>query len=93
MLSTKPLMMRWLLRAAGGQTDRAAGIEKLRLVAEKGHYLAPFARLLLAVAALRDRDVNRGRDLLAGLAREFPHNPLYRQELALLGAAAQGGAH
>lgn len=94
-LSTKPLMVRWFLRAAGGETDRALGMERLRLVAAKGHYLAPFARLLLAVAALRDHDVNRGRDLLAGLTREFPQNPLYRQELVLLGetAPAQGGAH
>ncbi len=93
MLSIKPLMVRWFLRAAGGETDRAVGMGKLRLVAEKGHYLAPLARLLLAVAALRDHDLNRGRDLLAGLTREFPRNPLYRQELALLGAPAQGGAH
>jgi hypothetical protein len=65
----------------GAQTDRALGLEKLRLTAEKGHYLAPFARLLLAVAALRDHDTNRARDLLAGLVREFPGNSLYAQEL------------
>ncbi len=82
MLSVKPAPLRWLLRLGGGQTDGRLGIEKLRLTAEKGHYLAPFARLLLAVAALRDRDKPRARDLLAGLAREFPNNPLYTQELA-----------
>lgn len=81
-LSVKPAPVRWLLRLAGGQIDRALGIEKLRLTAEKGHYLAPFARLLLAVAALRDHDTGRARNLLAGLAREFPNNPLYTQELA-----------
>jgi hypothetical protein len=84
MLSVKPAPLRWLLRLGGGQTDRSVGMEKLRLTAEKGHYLAPFARLLLAVAALRDRDKTRARDLLAGLAREFPNNPLYMQELASL---------
>jgi len=82
MLSVKPAPLRWLLRLGGGQTDRLLGMEKLRLTAEKGRYLAPFARLLLAVAALRDRDKTRARDLLAGLAREFPKNPLYTQELA-----------
>ena len=86
MLSIKPAPIRWLLRLGGGQTDRSLGLEKLRLTAEKGHYLAPFARLLLAVAALRDRDSSRARDLLAGLAREFPNNPLYAQELARLKA-------
>jgi hypothetical protein len=84
MLSVKPAPIRWLLRLGGGQTDRTVGMDKLRLTAEKGHYLAPFARLLLAVAALRDRDKGRARDLLAGLAREFPNNQLYVQELASL---------
>jgi predicted Zn-dependent protease len=39
---------------------------------------------MLAVAALRDNDRNRARQLLGGLAQEFPGNPLYRQELAKL---------
>ena len=93
MLSVKPLPLRWLLRLAGGETDRAVGIEKLKLAAEKGHYLAPFAKLLLAVAALRDHNTWRARTLLEGLVREYPHNPLYAQELARLqpGAAAAGG--
>jgi hypothetical protein len=83
-LSLKSTPVRWLLRLSGGQTQQALGIEKLRLTAEKGHYLAPFARLLLAVVALRDHDTDGARDLLGGLAREFPNNSLYSQELALL---------
>ena len=82
MLSVKPAPVRWLLRLAGGETDRTLGIEKLQITAQKGHYLLPFARLLLAVAALRDHDRNRARELLQELAREFPNNPLYSQELA-----------
>lgn len=81
MLSTKAAPVRWILRMRGAQTDRAVGLEKLRLTAAKGHYLAPFARLLLAVAALRDHDTNGARNLLAGLAIEFPGNSLYAQEL------------
>jgi len=38
---------------------------------------------MLAVAALRDSDPNRAREFLSELAREYPHNPLYLQELAL----------
>jgi hypothetical protein len=85
MLSLKAAPVRWILRMRGAQTDRALGLEKLRLTAEKGHYLAPFARLLLAVAALRDRDTNHAKDLLAGLVTEFPRNSLYAQELTGLG--------
>jgi hypothetical protein len=82
LLGTNPAPIRWLLRIGGAQTDKDQGIAKLRLTAEKGHYLAPYARLLLAVAALRDHDRAQARTLLAGLADEFPQNPLYRRELA-----------
>jgi hypothetical protein len=82
MLSVKPAPVRWLLRLGGGETDRALGIEKLRITADKGHYLAPFARLLLAVAALRDHAKDKARDILTALAKEYPHNPLYTQELS-----------
>jgi hypothetical protein len=91
MLSVKPLPLRWLLRLAGGETDRALGIEKLKLASEKGHYLAPFAKLLLAVAALRDHNTEGARALLDGLVREYPHNPLYTEELARLQPAAGAG--
>ena len=88
MLSVKPLVVRLLARIAGGKTDRDEGIEKLRLTAEKGRYLAPLARLMLAVAALRGGDRNKAHELLAGLASEFPRNPLYPRELARLDAGA-----
>jgi len=84
MLGLKPAPLRWLLKLGGGLTDRALGIEKLRVTAQKGRYLQPFARLLLAVAALRDHQTQRARELLAGLNREFPDNPLYSRELARL---------
>jgi len=74
--------VRWLLHLTGAQTDKQEGVERLRLTADKGHYLAPFARLLLAVAALRDQDRQTARSLLAGLASEFPGNHLYAKELA-----------
>ena len=80
-LSLKPAPVRWVLRIYGAQTDKDLGIQKLRLTAEKGHYLLPFAQLMLAVAALRDKDQNQARELLTGLARQFPNNTLYRREL------------
>jgi predicted Zn-dependent protease len=42
---------------------------------------------MLAVTALRDHDARRARELLAQLAREYPHNPLYAQEIARLDLA------
>jgi len=82
LLGSSSAPVRWVLRMTGAQTDKAGGVERLRLTADKGHYLAPFARLLLAVAALRDKDRQTARTLLAALATEFPRNQLYAQELA-----------
>ena len=82
LLGSTPAPVRWILRATGSQTDKDEGVKRLRLTAQKGYYLAPFARLLLAVAALRDKDKSTARTLLAGLATEFPRNDLYSKELA-----------
>jgi hypothetical protein len=82
LFSLKPAPVRWMLQAGGAQTDRDRGVEDLRLTAEKGRYLNPYARLLLAVAALRNKDLAQARGILSALAREFPHNRLYAQELA-----------
>ena len=84
LLGLKPAPVRWFLRLYGARTNKQEGIRKLELTAEKGHYLLPYARLMLAVAALRDNDHNRARELLANLAQEFPNNTLYRKELAKL---------
>ena len=81
-LSSAPV--RWFLRMGGAETNKDDGVAKLRLTAEKGRYLAPYARLLLAVAALRDHDRQTASRLLSGLADEFPQNQLYREELARL---------
>jgi hypothetical protein len=83
-LGVKSAPVRWMLSVTGSKVDKAEGIRELKLTAEKGHYLEPFARLLLAVAALRDKDKNKARELLAGLSKEFPKNGLYARELARL---------
>lgn len=84
LLSLNPAPVRWILHLYGMGTDKSYGIEELRLTAEKGHYLLPYARLLLAVAALRDGNRSEAEELLTGLATEFPDNPLYEVELARL---------
>jgi tetratricopeptide (TPR) repeat protein len=84
LLSLKPAPVRWILHFTGAETDRETGLARLRITAEKGHYLLPYARLLLAVAALRDKDRAQARTLLEGLAHDFPSNHLYTVELAKL---------
>ena len=84
LLSQKPAPVRWFLRLGGAQTDEDVGLQDLRLTAEKGHLLRPFARLLLAVAAVRAKDRKTARSLLLGLSQNFPQNTLYAKELARL---------
>jgi hypothetical protein len=81
LLSLKPAPLRALLWVTGSQVDREKGLENLRKTAQYGHYLAPFAKLLLAVAALRDNNRSLARELLTGLHNRFPDNPLYLSEL------------
>jgi hypothetical protein len=80
--------MRWILRVGGFSGDKQQGIAELRLVSEHGHYLAPYARILLAIAEIREKNPTAARQLFSQLRDEFPRNPLFTQELARLDAAA-----
>jgi len=79
--------VRWILRMGGMPADKQGGIADLQTTAEHGHYLAPFARILLAIAYVREKDKPRALQLLAGLRREFPANPLFPREIAHLQSA------
>jgi hypothetical protein len=76
--------VRWLVRLGGVSGDREAGIKELKVVASRGHYLAPFANILLAIAYVRDHDNRRAKELLASLRDQFPANPLFAKEIARL---------
>jgi hypothetical protein len=80
MLSLKFAPVRWLLDLTGAQTSREEGIRLLKLTAYQGYYLAPFARMMLAVAAIREGHKQEARDILTALSQEFPHNSLYTRE-------------
>jgi hypothetical protein len=78
--------IRWLVRLGGVSGDKKAGVNELKIVAERGHYLAPFANILLAIAYVRDHDNQHARELLAQLHDQFPANPLFQREIARLDA-------
>ena len=73
--------LRVLLRITGSNIDREKGLEQIQKTASHGYYLEPFAKLLLAVAALRDNKPARARELLGELRRRFPNNALYAREM------------
>ena len=86
LLSLKPAPLRLLLRLTGSRIDREKGLAQLEKTSLHGYYFEPFAKLLLAVAALRDNQRDRARELLSGLHDRFPDNELYARELARLTA-------
>ena len=78
--------VRWFLRLGGLSGDKKLGIAELQLTADHGRYLGPFARILLAIAYVREKDNAHARGVLAALRDEFPKNPLFAREIARLDA-------
>lgn len=76
--------VRWILRLGGVSGDKAGGIAELQTTAAQGHLLAPFARILLAIAYVREKDLPRARELLLSLQKDFPDNTLFDRELTRL---------
>jgi hypothetical protein len=76
--------VRWILRLGGINGDKEAGVAELQLTADHGRYLAPLARIMLAIAYVRDKDKPKARAILVSLHDEFPRNALFVRELARL---------
>jgi len=83
-IGSLPGTKKFFLGFAGIHGDKKAGIQQLEIAAEHGHYLRPFAKILLALAALREKQVEVARVQLKELVAEFPENPLFASELAKL---------
>jgi hypothetical protein len=76
--------VRWLMRLGGLPADKQGGIADLQLTAEHGRYLAPFPRILLAIAYVRDKNNAGALELLSSLHSQFPSNTLFPREMARL---------
>ena len=61
--------VRWILRMGGLPSDKQGGIADLQTTAEHGHYLAPFARILLSIAYVREKDKPAGAAVADLVAR------------------------
>jgi hypothetical protein len=85
-IGSLPAPVRWMMRLAGYAGDKDRGLAQLKLTAERGRLLAPLARILLGIAYLREGDRGHAREMLAGLNRDFPSNPLFAREIRRLDA-------
>ena len=85
-----PFFLRWFVRIEQVEGSKERAVEHLRIVAERGRYYGPFARVLLSVIALREKRPTEAEALLTGLCAEFPANPLFRKELERTRELARG---
>jgi len=90
-IGSLPGFKKFFLGFAGVHGDKKVGIQQLEIAADRGRYLRPFAKILLALAALREKKPDVARVQLTELVREFPENPLFASELAKLKGATISG--
>lgn len=82
LIGSLPFFVRWFVRMEGVEGDKRKAVETLTRVAERGRHLGPFARILLALIYLREKQPAASHAELLRLARDYPENPLFRKELA-----------
>ena len=80
LIGSLPFYVRWFVHFDGVNGSKDTGIQNLQLVARSGHYLRPFAKILLAMVYLREKQPHETEKLLASLTAEYPANPLLRKE-------------
>jgi hypothetical protein len=85
-IGSLPGIKRFMLHFKGIRGDKSGGMEQLKIAATRGRYLRPFAKIVLGLAALREKQTALARIELVELVAEFPENPLFIRELAKLDA-------
>lgn len=75
---------RFFLSFAGIHGNKQLGIQQLQIAAERGDYLRPFAKIMLALVALREKKPEVARVQPHELVAEYPENQLFVSELAKL---------
>lgn len=73
---------RFMLWFGGIHGDRSLGMTQVQKTADEGHYLKPFAQILLALSARREKKDELARKNLKELTEEFPGNAVYDSEYA-----------
>ena len=78
-IGSLPGTKKFFLGFAGIHGDKKTGIQQLEIAADHGHYLRPFAKILLALAALRESKTEVARAQLKRARREIPREPAIRE--------------
>lgn len=72
LMGSMPFFVKWFVKFEQTQGSKVEAIKNLTLVAQKGRYLRPFAKVLLAVIHLREKRPLDAEILLGELNREYP---------------------
>ena len=81
-IGSLPASARFLLWFGGIHGDKQLGMSEVQKTADHGHYLKPFARILLALSARREKMNELAQKNLKELLEEYPGNPVYEAEYA-----------
>jgi len=81
-LACLPTYKRAVLWFGGLQGDKQRGLEQLEQAARDGLYLAPYAKIMLALAFIREKRPSDARRLMKELTAQFPESPLFARERA-----------
>ena len=73
---------RAMLWFGGVHGDKKLGMDQLDETVEHGLYLKPFAKIMLALAARREKKSDLAQKLFRDLSEEFPESPQYAAEYA-----------
>lgn len=73
---------RFILWFGGVHGDKTLGMSKVGKTADNGNYLKPFAQILLALSARREKKTELAIKNLKELTEEFPGNTVYETEYA-----------
>lgn len=85
---------RAMLWFGGIHGDKKLGMTQLQKTVQGGRYLQPFAKIMLALAARREKQNRLAQALLHELTEEFPESPLYAAEYAkAISQPVPGRAH
>lgn len=81
-IGSLPSTARFVLWFGGIHGDKQLGMAQVQKTADNGNYLRPFAQILLALSARREKQNALAQKNLKELTEEFPGNTVYDTEYA-----------
>ena len=87
-----PFFVRWFVHLDQIQGKKERGMEEMKQVAAHGRFYGPYAKILPAVACLREKRTREARAWLEEFSRDYPGNPIVRREIETLDRKLAGGS-